>query len=419
MKGVVVRGDEAGYVEERTELLARRSGLTRRRLLAIGAAAVPVAAGIGRFAPTSAARSALAAVGGPIVKPLPPEWFTQLGTNAEMRWDAVADLGYTIPNERFFVRNHTATPAIDVATWRLRLFGSGLAGNATAFTYEQLRRMPSREVTAFIECAGNGRSFFGTQQGTPAAGSQWQLGAIGVARWKGVPLGEVLERAGIKRHAVDVMPYGLDANVVSGGVDYGPVRRPIPVAKALDDALLAYEMNGEDLPPDHGYPLRLVVPGWIGVANIKWVGQIEVSDQPLLSLWNTQQYKLLGPSYPDSPVLTTQTVKTAWELARNAPLPDERRVRLTGRAWSGASAIQRVEVSIDQGGTWSEAKLHGRNGAGTWVQFRHELEPLAPGSLELWARATDESGRTQAATTPFNNLGYLYDGIVRHPIIVK
>ena len=118
MKGAVVRGDEAGYVEERTELLARRSGLTRRRLLAIGAAAVPVAAGIGRFAPTSAARSALAAVAGPIVKPLPPEWFTQLGTNAEMRWDAVADLGYTIPNERFFVRNHTATPAIDVATWR-------------------------------------------------------------------------------------------------------------------------------------------------------------------------------------------------------------------------------------------------------------------------------------------------------------
>ena len=110
------------------------------------------------------------------------------------------------------------------------------------------------ELTAFIECAGNGRRFFASQQGTPAAGSAWKLGAIGVARWRGVPLAEVLERAGIRRGAVDVMPEGLDANVVTDGVDYGHVRRPLPIGKALDDALLAYEMNGEALPPDHGAP---------------------------------------------------------------------------------------------------------------------------------------------------------------------
>jgi DMSO/TMAO reductase YedYZ molybdopterin-dependent catalytic subunit len=116
-------------------------------------------------------------------------------------------------------------------------------------SYHQLRSLPSVDVPAFIECAGNRRSFFSTQQGTPATGTQWGLGAIGVANWRGVPLAEVLERAGILRGAVDVMPAGLDADYVTGGVDYGPVRRPLPVAKALRDAILAYEMNGQPLRP--------------------------------------------------------------------------------------------------------------------------------------------------------------------------
>ena len=155
------------------------------------------------------------------MKPLPPEWFTIIGTNAEMRWDSVAGQGYKTPNERFFVRNHTATPLIDAATWRLRVFGSALRGSpdlahARTFSFRDLRKLPVREVTAFVECAGNGRSFFASQQGTPAPGSQWKLGAIGVARWRGVPLAHVLERAGIERwRAVDVLPEGLDGTVVS------------------------------------------------------------------------------------------------------------------------------------------------------------------------------------------------------------
>src|SRR5581483_4419874 len=130
--------------------------------------------------------------------------------------------------------------------------------------------LPKKTIFTFIECAGNGRSFFGSQQGTPAGGTQWGLGAIGVAGWTGVPLSTVLDKAGILPTAVDVMPYGLDSTVVSGGVDAGHVRRPIPVSKALGDAFLAYEMNRHPLPYDHGYPLRLIVPGWIGVANVKW-----------------------------------------------------------------------------------------------------------------------------------------------------
>ena len=155
-------------------------------------------------------------------------------------------------------------------------------------SYDQLSRLETREITAAIECAGNGRRFFADQQGTPAPGTQWRLGAIGLARWRGVPLSAVLERAGVRPDAVDVMPEGLDNRVSADGADQGHVRRPLPIAKALDDALLAFEMNGEELPPDHGFPARIVVPGWIGVASIKWVGSIEVSSTPLSSPWSTR-----------------------------------------------------------------------------------------------------------------------------------
>jgi len=127
---------------------------------------------------------------------------------------------------------------------------------------------------------------------------------------------------------------------------------------------------------------------------------------------------MLGDAYPDKPVLTTQVVKSAWELARGAALPYRRRATLTGRAWSGTSGIAWVDVSIDQGATWTQAKLLGRNGPGNWVQFSYSFPPQPSGSYELWARATDASGRTQPATVPFNTGGYLFGAIVRHPVVI-
>src|SRR4051794_28535436 len=214
--------------------------LSRRQALQLAAA------GAGALA---LGRPALARAGAPaIVKPLPPEWFVDYGTNAEMRWEAMRDQPYLVANDRFFVRNHTATPAIDRASYRLALTGSGLRGGPVSFSLGQLGAMPARTITAAIECAGNGRSYFGSVQGTPISGTQWKLGAIGVARWRGVPLAEVLDRAGLSPRAVSVIPQGLDAEVVANGANQGHVRRPLPIAKALDDALLAYEMNGRDLP---------------------------------------------------------------------------------------------------------------------------------------------------------------------------
>ncbi|MCT9929306.1 sulfite oxidase [Planotetraspora sp. A-T 1434] len=347
----------------------------------------------------------------PIVKPLPPELFVVHGSCAETRWEAMRGLGYHVPNDRFFVRNHTCTPLIDASTWRLRLHGSGLRA-PRSFTYEDLLALPSTTVDCAIECAGNGRSFFASQQGRRASGTPWRLGGIGVARWRGVPLSTLLDLAGISGDAVDVLPTGLDPEYVDNGVNLGHVRRPIPVAKALDDVLVAYEMNGEPLPPDHGFPARLVVPGWIGIASIKWLGDIEVSTAPLPSPWSTETYRL------GSEPLTTQVVKSAFELPWNATFQSGRAHVLYGRSWSGTGRIVRVEVSADHGRSWRPARIRQDGPAGGWTLWDVEWSPPEAGTYALNARAVDDTGAGQPLRTPYNTMGYLFGGIVDHPVTV-
>jgi len=412
--------DESVYDAVRARQWAQMS----RRGLLRGSAVL--GAGLGAGLVSGAASSpARAAAAGPIVKPLPPEWFVSHGTNAEMRWESVRPRDFLTPAERFFVRNHTATPEIDPASYRLKLWGSGLRGapgpeNPVEFGYAALRAMRSATVTTAIECTGNARSFFTTQQGQAVSGTAWKLGAIGVGRWRGVWLSDVLRRAGITPRAVDVLPSGLDAEFVDKGVNQGRVRRPLPVAKALKDVLLAYELNGRPLPPDHGFPLRVVVPGWSGIASIKWVGDIQVAAEPLFSPWNTQYYRLFGPDYPPegSEPITRQNVKSAFELAWNAEIEKARRVELTGRAWSGNGPVRRVDVSTDGGATWRPALLEPARAQYAWQRWRLVWEQPAKGSYELLARATDVTGAVQPVTTPHNTLGYLFGAIVRHPVTV-
>ncbi|GII92367.1 sulfite oxidase [Sinosporangium siamense] len=356
---------------------------------------------------------------GPIVKPLPPELFIRHGTSAEMRWEAMCGQGYHVPNDRFFVRNHTCTPIIDVGSWRLRLHGDGLAAPRD-FTYADLRAMPSTTLDAGIECAGNGRALFATQQNQEVHGTPWRLGGIGVARWKGVRLAEVLERAGMLDRALDLLPRGLDPDYVEEGVNLGPVRRPLPVAKAIKDVILAYDMNGEPLPADHGFPVRLVVPGWSGISSIKWVGDIEVSARPLLSPWSTRFYRMFGPDFPPEggkPV-TSQVVKSAFELAWGAAFAAGRRHVLRGRSWSGDGHITNVEVSVDGGRSWQRALRHGPRLAPAWTRWHVEWFPTRLGPYMLMARATDITGKTQPETAVFNTQGYLFDAVVRHPVNV-
>jgi DMSO/TMAO reductase YedYZ molybdopterin-dependent catalytic subunit len=395
--------------------------LSRRDLIRLAAAMGAVVAGAGSAA--GPARAAAPAAG-PIVKPVPPELFVSFGSNAEMRWEAMAGHGYLVPTDRFFVRNHTTTPLLDVDTWRLSLFGAGLRGSpgrdgAVQISYRQLRRLPAHTQTALVECAGNGRSFFSSQQGQGVSGTAWKLGAVGVARWRGVRLSTVLRHAGLTPDAVDVLPQGLDGDFVTGGVNLGPVRRPLPIGKALDDVLLAYEMNGAPLPPDHGFPVRLVVPGWIGISSIKWLGSIEVSAEPLFSPWNTQFYRLFGPGYPDDgELIGRQVVKSAFELSWNASIPTGTWTVLRGRSWSGTASIRAVEVSTDGAHTWRRAHLNRADAGCAWQRWELPWRPSAVGPATVRARAIDSAGAGQPDQVRYNTLGYLFDGVVVHPVTV-
>ena len=325
------------------------ASLSRRGFLTLTSAAGVVAA----------ARPSLAvAATGPILKPIPPEWFVPFGTNAEMRWDSVDPRRYRTTQERLFVRNHTVDAddrrgVVPVADLRRRPRDARARRAApcrcrwpTCRPCRRPRSPPctSAPATAVASSppsrggpppARSGRS----APSAPSGGT-----ACGCAT-SSRPSGWTRARSRSRRP-------GLDDPYVTGGVDYGRVRRPFPVAKALDDAFLAWGVDGDPLLPDHGFPLRLVLPGWVGIASIKWLGSLEVSTSELTSPWNTKWYRMTGGDFPaDSPPLTVNPVRSAWELAWDATLPAEP-VRLTGRSWSGAAPIARVDVSLDGGRSW-------------------------------------------------------------------
>jgi sulfane dehydrogenase subunit SoxC len=345
-----------------------------------------------------------------IVKPLPPEALVDyrrgekeagdptedLALNAEMRWEGMADAGYLTPIDRFFVRNHAPTPHVDPATW-------------LELDYEDLTRLPDVSVVRALECAGNGRAFFGERQGKEAPGTPWRLGAIGVAGWTGVPLREILERAGLVVTEGWVMAEGLDAV---------RMRRPLPLWKALEeDTVLSTGMNGQPLPPDHGFPARLVVPGWAAVASVKWVGRIVVSGRPLASPWNTAKYVMTGGRWGSRrETIGVQVPKSAIELPWPAVLRRGRHA-ITGRSWSGGAAIARVEYAVDGDTQWRAAQLDGPNLPGAWARWRFVWD-ASPGIHGLRVRATDTVGNTQPEAVPWNALGYLYGGVVEHPVEV-
>ena len=352
-----------------------------------------------------------------MVKEIRPEWFFQVKNNLEMRWENMYNRGYLVPNELFFVRNNNPTPRIDPANYQLEIFGDGVS-SPTSFSYDELLSMPSISVIRAVECAGNGRSFYKTAYGQEASGTQWKLGGIGVAEWTGVPLWEVLDRAVVKTTAKDVMLISVDEK---------KIQRPIPIEKALaEDTLLVYAMNGDILPPDHGFPIRALVPGWVGIANIKWVGSIQVATTPLFSLYNTEKYILIGDDYPVTPELqaagvlgeitTEQKPKSAFELPWDGEITAGKRL-LRGRSWSSQGKIAQVEVSLDGGKTWQQARLREPNLSQAWVRWDLDWDGR-PGNYKLQARATDELGNTQPDRVPFNKKGYLYWGVVTHSLRV-
>ena len=377
---------------------------TRRQFLATGAAGAVALTTRDAIAQTPAQTQK------PHVKPLPSEIFIDHGLNQETRLETIR--GYLTPASHFFIRNHSATPVLDVRTWRLRVEGEAVE-RPLHLTFDDLQRLPSRAVICYVECAGNGRGFFNEFMGKAASGTQWRSGGIGVSEWTGVPLGAVLELARVRRDTPrDVL------NVLVEGLDSVKVNRPMSLAKALeDDTLLAYAMNGEPLPADQGFPLRAIVPGWVGINNIKWVGRIEVRTSAVNVPTTTTTYVLDGPDYPSKIVLREQTIKSAVALPWGATLAAGRQ-HVRGFAWSPSSRISRVEYSLDRGATWAPAALREPNIARAWAPWDFEWD-ARPGEHAILTRATDARGNTQPATIPWNAQGYGYSVPVPHPAKVS
>ena len=348
-----------------------------------------------------------------VLKPTPSEVFAPKGTGCdfETRPSLFGD-AVIVPTAHFYLRQHSPTPRIDQDTWRLRIDGDGVQ-RPVDMSYADIAALPQTTLTRTLECAGNGRRFFMETFGVEAQGGQWGLGAIGTAAWTGVRLRDLLARAGLVEGARDVMPIGLD--------DHG-VSRPLPLAKALaEDTLLALRMNGEPLLPDHGFPARLVVPGWVGTAWIKWIGRIEVSTQALHTPYNTTEYVLIGPHYRThdpalGPVITAMPVISLLELDRPATL-DAGPTTVYGRAYAGEGTVREVAYRIDDG-PWRIADLHGPREAGVWTRFSFAWN-ATPGDHEIRLRATDDQGRRQPDSVPWNHHGYLYNAVIGHPVTVR
>jgi DMSO/TMAO reductase YedYZ molybdopterin-dependent catalytic subunit len=317
---------------------------------------------------------------------------------------SVPDLagGAIMPNGRFYLRNHFDLPRLDGDAFRLRV--AGLVERPLELSMRELRNLPSESRVVTLECAGNGRSLFDP----PVPGEVWNLGAVSTAEWTGAPLAEVLERAGVRPGASHAVFRGADGGLLD------ELDVPIRYERGLrlDDirqsgAMLAYEMNGEPLSAPHGYPLRLIAPGWYAVASVKWLTEIEVTERPLVAHYQTDKYHYewtRDGRAAREPVGLMNVRALIAEPDPGARVPaGETAIR--GVAWSGAGPISRVEVSLN-GGAWQAARLLGepRTGAWQWWELITRLD--RPGALTLRARATDAAGRTQPERAEWNALGY-------------
>ena len=303
----------------------------------------------------------------------------------------------------FFVRSHFPVPEVDRKEWRLVVEGEVRKGRE--FTYEDLERMSKVEIPATLECAGNGRVGFKEH----AKGElKWGIGAVGTTRWSGVPLAEVLERVGLLKGASEVVAEGLDVGNVASSPEPLRFSRSLPLVKALArETLVALEMNGKPLPPEHGYPARLVVPGWYGVASVKWLTNIEVIDQPFTGHYQTDKYCYEWDRNGEvvrEPVTLQRVRALITEPAPHQQIPCGE-LTIRGVAWSGAAPIARVEVCVGNAG-WHEARLVGERKRHGWQWWELITRVHQPGGLILRARATDLAGRTQPDRAEWNRLGY-------------
>ncbi len=382
-----------------------RTDIGRRAFLA-GAALLPL---VGRLDAADEPPKEGRAFPGMIVRQKNPD-------NIEFPFSALD--GFITPNEHFYVRTHFEVPKIEAKGWRLKI--EGAVGKPFEIDYDELRKMPAHTQTALLECSGNGRVFLDP----PQVGLRWELGAVGNAEWTGVRLADVLERAGVKDGAVEVILEGADKgemrepNPRTPGVI--PFARSMPLGKAKrPEVLLAYKMNGKDLPPAHGFPVRAVVAGWYGMASVKWLQRIIVTDRPFNGFFQTFTYTVWQKREGLPTLVPVSEIQVKSQIARPALgeiLPRKSDYRVFGAAWTGGAVVERVEVSSDGGKNWAEAKLLDKGIPHAWRLWEYRWQtPGEAGPCKLMARATDSRGRTQPMERDRNRR----DAVISHVLPVE
>jgi DMSO/TMAO reductase YedYZ molybdopterin-dependent catalytic subunit len=346
--------------------------------------------------------------------------------NLEMPFSTVDS--FLTPTKSFYVRSHFPIPAIDRDAWWL--YVEGEVEKPFAINYEQLITLQGSTIPVTLECAGNNRNFLEPK----VKGVQWRLGAVGTAEWTGVPLSVLLDRATLKSNACEVVLEGVDRGMLEdpksppGELKFA---RSIPLQKARRDVLLAYKMNGEDLPPEHGFPLRAIVPGWYAMASVKWLQRIIVTDQPFTGYYQTLDYAYWkrteyahwqrGEDVAELTPLSEMQVKA--EMAHPAEgeaVPANTSVRVCGAAWACDAEITKVELSTDGGATWNDAKLLGESNSNAWRLWEFNWQtPSQPAKQTLMARATDSLGRTQPVHRDPDRGTYMINHLLPITIQVK
>jgi len=344
-----------------------------------------------------------------------------LGTGIGLDELELAARNHAIPHEALrydvtpaglhYLLIHYDIPDVDAAAFRLSV--EGHVERPLTLTLDEVRARPAITAQVTLECAGNGRALL-----APRAISQpWLRGAVGSAEWTGTPLAPLLEEAGLKAGTVDVAFAGLDHGL-EGGVEQD-FERGLPLAEATrPDLLLAYDMNGQPLPPEHGFPLRLIVPGWYGMTHVKWLTRIRALDAPFTGYQNVTGYRYRrSEDGVDEPIerirvrslLVPPGFPTFQPRTRNVHAG---RVPLTGRAWSGTGSIVRVEVSTDDGASWVDADLGPEPPAHAWRSWSSTWHAL-PGRHIVCSRATDATGATQPDEPEWNVGGYTNNAVER------
>jgi DMSO/TMAO reductase YedYZ molybdopterin-dependent catalytic subunit len=316
-----------------------------------------------------------------------------------------------------YLLTHYDIPAVDAGTWRLEI-GGGVQ-RPLSLSLDDLRARDAVTLPVTLECAGNGRALL-----APRPLSQpWLTEAVGTAEWTGVPLGSLLAEAGLRDDVVEVLFTGLDRGIEAGVEQL--YERSLPRAEALGaDALLAYAINGQDLPPQHGAPLRLVIAGWYGMAHVKWLSTITALTEPFEGYQNKVGYRLYAADGEDG-VPVTRIMPRSLTIPPGIPdfftrerFVDAGSCVLQGRAWSGWAPVERVEVSVDGGATWDDAVLGEQAGPRAWRGWSYEWDAPA-GEHVVCSRATDAAGNVQPVEPPWNLKGFANNAVERLRVNVR